>query len=146
MRQADSAQNSRGVSWFPVILTFRGVYTPNLGRESAVPVPFGDAILGYQKTPAASLPVSLVGRKGTDSAWPRIRAKVTPTVGRCGPALLEDFQRDALSQLHARSTQDGADGLGRAPLAADHFPEVAGALKIRLTMSFTLAVPSTETC
>ena len=22
--------------------------------------------------------------------------------------------------------QDGADGLGRAPLAADHFPEVAG--------------------
>jgi len=43
-----------------------------------------------------------------------------------GRALLQDFQRDASPQLHARSTQDGADGLGRAPLAADHFPEVAG--------------------
>jgi hypothetical protein len=30
------------------------------------------------------------------------------------------------SQLHARRTQDDADGFGRSPLAADHFPDVAG--------------------
>src|SRR5262245_14871453 len=63
------------------------------------------------------------------------RVKVFPSEGnaaprsnqaRGGPALLEDFQLDALSQLHARRLQDGADGLGRAPLAAYHFPEIAG--------------------
>ena len=36
------------------------------------------------------------------------------------PSLLQDFHPDALSQLHARRSQDSADGIGHAPLAADH--------------------------
>ena len=42
------------------------------------------------------------------------------------PDLLQDFHRDALSQFHARRSQDSADGIGHAPLAADHSPEIAG--------------------
>jgi len=38
----------------------------------------------------------------------------------------EDFQRDALSELHASRSQDGADGRGHTPLAADQFPDVTG--------------------
>jgi hypothetical protein len=53
----------------------------------------------------------------------RNRTKVRPKGAT--PTLLKNFQREALSLLHARPSQDRADGVGRASLAADYFTEIA---------------------
>jgi|SRR5580700_9398561 hypothetical protein len=41
------------------------------------------------------------------------------------PTLFQNFQCEALSQLHAHRAQDRADSLGCASLAANYLPEVA---------------------
>ena len=51
--------------------------------------------------------------------------RFTPSKG-WAPALLQDFHRYALSQFHARRSQDSADEIGHVPLAADHFSDIAG--------------------
>jgi len=39
-------------------------------------------------------------------------------------ALLEDFERQAFFNFHARGAQNRANGFGRAALAANHFAEI----------------------
>src|ERR1700757_3802109 len=44
--------------------------------------------------------------------------------GRFWAHLLENFEREALFELHSSRSEDGADGFCRSALSADHFAEI----------------------
>src|SRR5690349_19601155 len=45
---------------------------------------------------------------------------------RLGAHLLENFQRQALLELHSSRAEDGTDGFCRSALSSDHFAEIGG--------------------